>query len=53
VIYTDAAGNGAFTIQVERVGIERVRSVTATLTSDDGATSALSDALPLQEAPSR
>jgi len=52
-VYTNAAGAGAFTIRVERSVADRVRSYTATLTSPDGATSALSNPLPAPGAPSR
>ena len=53
VVYTDAAGAASFTVHVARRRVERVRSFTATVTSDEGATSALSDALQLQPAQSR
>jgi len=45
-IATDAAGAASFTIHVARSSADRVRSFTATITSDAGATSPLSAALP-------
>jgi 3-dehydroshikimate dehydratase len=48
-IATDAAGMASFTIRIERSGADRVRSFTATVTSDEGATSPLCAALPRKE----
>jgi 3-dehydroshikimate dehydratase len=48
-IATDAAGAASFTIRVARSSAERVRSFTATITSDEGATSPLSAALRRKE----
>jgi len=48
-IATDAAGAASFTIRIERSSADRLRSFTATVTSDDGATSPLSAALPRKE----
>jgi 3-dehydroshikimate dehydratase len=52
-VYSDAAGVASFTMRIGRNHVDRVRSLTATITSDDGATSALSDALQLKEPQSR
>lgn len=45
VIATDATGAASFTIHVDRASAERLRTFTATVTSDEGATSPLSAAL--------
>ena len=52
-VNSDAAGAASFTMRIDRNRADRVRSLTATITSDDGATSALSDALQLKEPQSR
>jgi 3-dehydroshikimate dehydratase len=52
-VHTDAAGVAAFTIKIERPRAEPVRAVTATITSDDGATSPLSVALQLKDSSGR
>jgi 3-dehydroshikimate dehydratase len=51
--YTDAAGVAAFTMRVERSRVERVRTLTATMTSDEGATSPLSAAIQIKNGSSR
>jgi 3-dehydroshikimate dehydratase len=48
-VYTDTAGVGAFTMRLERSRVDRIRGLTATITSNDGATSPLSPALQLKE----
>jgi 3-dehydroshikimate dehydratase len=52
-VYTDPTGAATFVIKIDRARDDRVRSVTATITSDEGATSALSDAVPVKELASR
>ena len=52
-VVADAAGVGTFTVRIGHERIERLRSLTATMTSADGATSALSAALPIKALPSR
>ncbi len=52
-VYTDAAGVASFTMRIDLGRADRVRSLTATITSDVGATSALSEALPLKAPQSR
>jgi 3-dehydroshikimate dehydratase len=52
-VYTDATGAASFLVKIDRARAERVRSVTATITSDEGATSPLSDAVPVKESASR
>jgi 3-dehydroshikimate dehydratase len=52
-VFADAAGAGSFTLRIGRDRIERMRTLTATSTSADGATSPLSAALPIKELISR
>jgi 3-dehydroshikimate dehydratase len=52
-VYTDAAGAASFTMRIERTRAARVHALTATVTSDEGATSALSAAIELKEGSSR
>lgn len=52
-VYTDATGAASFVVKLDRAGAARVHSVTATITSDEGATSPLSDAVPVKEFASR
>jgi 3-dehydroshikimate dehydratase len=48
---TDAAGTASFTMRLDRARIGRLQSITATITSPDGATSPLSAALQLKDLP--
>lgn len=50
-IATAATGAASFTIRVARSSVDQVRSFTATVTSDEGATSPLSTALPRKDTP--
>jgi 3-dehydroshikimate dehydratase len=52
-VYTDATGAATFTVKINRARAGRVQSVTATITSAEGATSSLSDAVPVKELASR
>lgn len=52
-VHTDASGVAVFTIKIDRSRAQTVRAVTATITSDDGATSPLSAALQLKDASGR
>jgi 3-dehydroshikimate dehydratase len=52
-VSTDHEGKGAFALEVERLVGERLSSVTATLTSSDGATSPLSSARAIRPSTSR
>lgn len=52
-VSTGASGTSALTIRVARSRLDRVRSVTATVTTADGATSPLSAAMSLKDLSSR
>jgi 3-dehydroshikimate dehydratase len=52
-VYTNAAGVASFTMKVARARAEAIHAVTATITSDAGATSPLSAAVPLKDASTR
>ncbi|HEX8029900.1 MAG TPA: right-handed parallel beta-helix repeat-containing protein [Vicinamibacterales bacterium] len=50
---TDASGAATFTMRFNRAHVDGIRSLTATITSDDGATSPLSATYPFKHTPSR
>ena len=52
-VYTDAAGVATFTMKIQGPPSEAIHAVTATVTSEEGATSPLSAALQLKDPSSR